>query len=278
MIKEEDNGDIDRPTKLGKSMGKSMLDKIISTYREKLDDRDCIVHGDCHVFNMLVELKPSIEKLENFGEKGDIVLIDWEFSRCGPLAIDMGFIHPFPITCVLTHAMNGELSSSENILKFLDTLWDEYSSTVETDRELSDIYRTMLSFTGVILIAYYKLGFHLEFLPIDKGNVEGLNRIKKSIGVLGMKFLSWGFGEEDTTTLPEIRKRFKDTVAEEMQLLSPVKKMRGRNRRSSMLRASGRRVSDAHLMLGNGSVRDMTTLMEAEATLPLFTADEEDPL
>ena len=212
---------------------------------------------------------PSIETLENFGEKGDIVLIDWEFSRCGPLAIDIGFIHPFPIACLLTHAMNGELSSSENILKFLDTLWDEYSSTVQTDRELSDIYRTMLSFTGVILIAYYKLGFHLDYLPLDEGNVEGLDRIKISIGVLGMKFLSWGFGneEEDTTTLLEMRTRFKDAIAEEILLLSPVKKMRGRNRRSSMLRASGRRVSDAHLLLGGGSVRDMTTLLEAEATL-----------
>ena len=279
MMKEEDGDDVDRPTKLGKSMGKEILDKIISTYRKKLDDRDCIVHGDCHVFNMLVEAKPSIEKLEAFGEKGDIVLIDWEFSRCGPIAIDMGFIHPFPITCLLTHAMSGELSSSENIIKFLDTLWDEYSSTVQTDRELSDIYRTMLSFTGVILIAYYKLGFHLDFLPLDEGNVEGLDRIKKSIGVLGMKFLSWGFGcNEDTTTLSDMRTRFKDAITEEILLLSPVKKMRGRNRRSSMLRASGRRVSDAHLMLNGGSVRDMTTLLEAEATLPLFTTDEEDPL
>jgi len=277
MIKEEDV-DIDRPTKLGQTMGKETLDKIISTYREKLDDRDCIVHGDCHVFNMLVESKPSIEALENFGEKGDIVLIDWEFSRCGPIAIDMGFIHPFPITCLLAHAMNGELSSSENVLNFLDKLWDEYSATVKTDRALSDIYRTMLSFTGVILIAYYKLGFHLEFLPIDEGNVEGLNRIKKSIGVLGMKFLSWGFGNEEEGCLLEMRKQYKDAITEEMQLLSPVKKMRGRNRRSSMLRASGRRVSDAHLMLNGGSVRDMTTLLEAEATLPLFTTDEEDPL
>ena len=223
---------------------------------------------------MLVEAKPSIETLENFGEKGDIVLIDWEFSRCGPLAIDMGFIHPFPIACLLTHALNGELSSSENILKFLDTLWDEYSSTVQTDRELSDIYRTMLSFTGVILLAYYKFGFHLDYLPLDEGNVEGLDRIKTSLGVLGLKFLSWGFGSSSTTKLPEMRKRFKDSVTEEILLLSPVKKMRGRNRRSSMLRASGRRVSDAHLMLGLGSVRDMTTLLEAEATLPVFTTDE----
>jgi len=274
MIKEE-GGSTDRPTALAKSMGKAVLDNMITAYRKELDATDCIVHGDCHMFNMLVEAKPSIETLENYGQKGDIVLIDWEFSRCGPIGIDVGFVHPFPIACVLTHAMNGELSSSENILKFLDTLWNEYSSTVQTGRELSDIYRTMLSFTGVILIVYYKLGFHLEFLPLDDNNVEGLNRVKESIGVIGLKFLSWGFGneEEDMTTLPEIRKKFKDAVAEEVQLISPTKKMRGRTRRSSMLRVSGRRVSDAYLVLG-GSVRDMTTLMEADAELPMYADDE----
>ena len=275
-IMKEEGGSMDRPTELAQAMGKDMLDKIVSTYRKKLKATDCIIHGDCHMFNMLVEAKPSIETLENFGEKGDIVLIDWEFSRCGPIAIDLGFIHPFPIACVLAHAMNGEMSSSDNIIKFLDTLWDEYSSTVQTERELSDIYRTMVSFIGVILIVYYKFGFHLEFLPLDEDNVEGLNKVKESMGVLGMKFLSWGFGcneEEDMTTLPEMRKKFKDAVAEEVQLLSPIKKMRGRNRRSSMLRASGRRVSDAYLVLG-GSVRDMATLMEAEAELPVYADDE----
>lgn len=276
FMKEE--GDrLDGPTKLAQSLGKEMLDKIITQYRKRLEDKDCLVHGDCHAFNMLVGAKPSIETLENFAESGDIVLIDWEFTRCGPIGTDIGTAHGFPIAACLTHAMNGEMTSSENILKFLDTLWDEYSATVSSEREMSDIYKSMLSFCGVWLLAYYKLGIHMEFLPLDEANKEGLNRVKQSMGILGLKFMNWGFGSsggEDLSTLPELRKRFEDAVAEEtVQLLSPTKAMRGRNRRSSMLRASGRRVSDAHYFLGR-NMSDMIMLLEAEQLMMEDEAEE----
>lgn len=261
--------DMDRPTSLAQSFGKEMLDQTITKYRKKLEVADCMIHGDCHVFNMLVGAKPSIETLENFSESGDVVIIDWEFSRVGPIGIDVGYMMPFPIAACLTHALNGELSSSESILKFLDTVWDEYLATVSTERELSDVYNSALSFCGIILLVYYNMGYHMEFLPLDDADVEGLTRVKESLGVIGLKFLSWGFGRSDgevDLTLPELRKMFKVTVTEEMQRLSPIKAVRGRNRRSSMLRASGRRVSDAHYLLSN-SVQNMEALMEAEALM-----------
>ena len=278
FVKADDDGSVvDRPTQYAKTLGKDILDNIIQHYR-KMNDKDCIIHGDAHVFNMLVASKPSIESLENFAECGDVVLIDWEFARCGPIAIDVGYVYPFPLACVLTHAMNGDMHLCENILKFLDLLWDEYSNTVSVPvekRELSEIYKLMMFFCGVILIAYYKLGFHLEFLPLDEANEEGLGRVKESMGVLGLKFMSWGIqssdGGEDLSTL---RQRYKDAIAEEMQLLSPTKVPRGRSRRSSMLRASGRRVSDAHYILG-GSIRDMQTMLEAEY-LMMEEEDEEE--
>lgn len=113
------------------------------------------------------------------------------------------------------------------------------------------------------------MGYHMEFLPLDDADIEGLTRVKESLGVLGLKFLSWGFGRSDSEvdlTLPELRKMFNATVTEEIQRLSPIKAVRGRNRRSSMLRASGRRVSDAHYFLSN-SGKKMGALMEAAALM-----------
>jgi thiamine kinase-like enzyme len=46
----------------------------------KYHDRDCLIHSDSHVFNILVEAKPSIEELEDFGPDGTVVLCDWEMA------------------------------------------------------------------------------------------------------------------------------------------------------------------------------------------------------
>ncbi len=40
--------------------------------------RDYLIHSDAHVFNIIVEGKPSIEELETFGPEGSFVLVDWE--------------------------------------------------------------------------------------------------------------------------------------------------------------------------------------------------------
>jgi thiamine kinase-like enzyme len=52
------------------------MDAQIARYHE----RDCLIHGDSHVFNILVEAKPSIEELEDFGPNGTMVLCDWEMA------------------------------------------------------------------------------------------------------------------------------------------------------------------------------------------------------
>jgi hypothetical protein len=160
-MKEED---LDRPSRLARSFGKVTLDKISTQYSQDVEETDCMIHGDSHVFNMLVGANPSIETLEKFAESGDIVLIDWEFCHCGPIGKDLGWFYPFPIAACLAHALNGELPSSENILNFMDTLWEEYAASVSTEKELSDIYKSMLAFCGVILVTYYSFGYHMEYL------------------------------------------------------------------------------------------------------------------
>ena len=129
--------EVDRPTELARSLGRSALDDIYKAYCRDLERTDCYVHGDSHLFNMLVGAKPSISMLENFDKCGDVCLIDWEMSHCGPIGKDVGFFHPFPIATIFAHSFNGNVSGATNILQFLDILWDEYSQAISTEIELA---------------------------------------------------------------------------------------------------------------------------------------------
>ena len=86
--------------------------------------------------------------------------------------------------------------------------------------------------------------------------------------MIGLKCMHWGFGQGccDASEL-DLRQMFQDALEEEMKLLAPAKAIR-RGRRSSMLRATGRRVSDAHLYVLSGSMkRDRNSILQAEALL-----------
>ena len=61
---------------LGGEVVTNIMDANYATYHEP----DCLIHSDSHVFNILVEAKPSIEKLEDFGPDGSVTLCDWEMA------------------------------------------------------------------------------------------------------------------------------------------------------------------------------------------------------
>jgi len=58
--------------------GSELMNTIVEGNLADYNTRDCLIHSDAHVFNIIVEGKPSIEELENFGSKGTFVLVDWE--------------------------------------------------------------------------------------------------------------------------------------------------------------------------------------------------------
>ena len=62
------------------SLGEEVVMKILNTHVSIYLQPDCLIHGDSHVFNTLVEPKPSIEELEEFGPDGTFVLCDWEMA------------------------------------------------------------------------------------------------------------------------------------------------------------------------------------------------------
>ena len=69
----DNDAEIDRPSELARSLGQDAVDAIVQRYCHDVVYRnDCYQHGDCHVFNMLVGAKPSIEMLEQFDPRGDV--------------------------------------------------------------------------------------------------------------------------------------------------------------------------------------------------------------
>jgi RIO-like serine/threonine protein kinase len=59
-------------------LGSELLLKVVEANLADYNTRDYLIHSDSHVFNIIVEAKPSIEELENFGPNGNFVLVDWE--------------------------------------------------------------------------------------------------------------------------------------------------------------------------------------------------------
>lgn len=71
-------------------VGAEVLMKVLQANIDNLDRKDCLIHGDVHVFNILVEATPSIEALEQFGPDGLLTLCDWEMAHVGPIGKDIG--------------------------------------------------------------------------------------------------------------------------------------------------------------------------------------------
>jgi len=62
------------------SLGEDVVTKIMDANYANYHEADCFIHSDSHVFNILVEAKPSIEELEDFGPDGSVTLCDWEMA------------------------------------------------------------------------------------------------------------------------------------------------------------------------------------------------------
>jgi aminoglycoside phosphotransferase (APT) family kinase protein len=68
----------DRTEKHMVILGSELMLKTVEANLADYSTRDCLIHSDSHAFNIIVEAKPSIEELENFGPNGNFVLVDWE--------------------------------------------------------------------------------------------------------------------------------------------------------------------------------------------------------
>ena len=265
----------DRTEAFCRELGTKNVGNFINGCIINYHQRDCLVHSDSHVFNLLVEAKPSIEELEQFGPDGTIILCDWEMAFAGPIGRDLGKAQSFPIAVMVAHALNGHLDAVNDIELFLDTLWKEYASTLieKTDKsptEMAQIYRNIVGWCGFFMyFLFYVLG-HNEFFPLTLSTER--DQVTDAMGVLGLKLIRFGFDSEyepDLATTDQLQAHYKTLVKEEVDRayeISCKSQRRIRSRRSSTLRASGRRYSDAgiHLSLTSEQLACLSTISDDE--------------
>jgi len=239
-----------RVSSYARELGKDTCEYLTAQFAENISKRDCLSHNDAHVFNILVEKKPDISALEQFGPFGKYAICDWEYCFPSSIGRDVGLTYAWPIACIVAHAINGNKDASEGILDILNLLWTEYASALQEfgqkDAErLCTIYRSVIGqLGGHMFFAYFSLGIAMDALPLE-GNLVNIATARESLGNLGLKCMMLGFGKNNVDkSLQSLQSMFNALMKEEINYHLPSRPSR-RNMRSSMLRASGRRVSDA---------------------------------
>jgi hypothetical protein len=246
---DPENKHVDRVVSLAKELGLDACVHLTDQFLANLFETNSLAHSDTHVFNILVEKKPDVSTLEHFGPNGSYALCDWEMAMACSLGRDVGLFYAFPIACIIAHAINGHKQSAIDILHCLDLFWTEYSLALmntgkKTEAEMQDVYKTVMGQVGsFIFFVYYKGGIQLEYLPLAS---DKLQTARESLGYIGLHCLNLGFGKQypDGFVLEDIRSSFLALVHKEIERNLPVRPSR-HFMRSSMLRESGRRVSDA---------------------------------
>jgi len=241
-----------RVSRYAKDLGQNTCVLFYDQLIEDYNNRECLAHNDTHVFNILVEKKPNINTLEQFGPEGKYALCDWEMTISTNFGRDIALFYTFPVSCIVAHAINGNKQSAEKILDLINLFWTEYTSALhefsqKDSKDLCAIYRSVVGQLGWWNFhVNYVLDIHIEFLPFE-GNLTSAAKAKESLGYLGLKWLELAYGKNYANeSIESLQSIFQSTMNHEITFLLPSRPSR-RNMRSSMLRASGRRVSDASM-------------------------------
>lgn len=243
--------------------GHDVLSKVIDGIIANYHQRDCLIHSDSHVFNILVESKPSIEELESFGPSGKMVLCDWEMAMAGPMGRDVGLAISFPIACYVAHALNGEVVQS--IFEYITVLVDCYLDKMEeaagiTDSKKVVLYRNIIGWSGWFQFIALHWKKCQDSYP-DKGNASNAAYVQDSMGLLGLMMMRFALDGDtqsnNSATLDDVKSAFtamlRDEVHGAYKVATDEKRSSERSvksRKSSILRIMDRRISDAMLNFG----------------------------
>lgn len=245
------------------SLGEEVVAKIMDANYANYHEPDCLIHSDSHAFNILVEAKPSIEQLEDFGPDGSVTLCDWEMAMAGPIGRDIGLAITFPLSCMIAHGLKGQVGAIQSIEVFINSLLDTYCSRMveagKTTKEMAKIMRNIVGTLGMFeYLAYYILRVP-HYAPVDAQDKE---RHYDSVGILGLKLMRLGFDTDyvpESTGVAEIRAEFDSLRGAEMNAAHQVfasTKRKMQPRKMSMLRTMNRRISDTEfLYAANESMR-----------------------
>jgi len=256
-VADPHDASIQLATEIGHDEFNLMIDKWINSY---MNDRQCLIHNDAHCFNILVEKKPSISTLENFGPNGSVFLIDWEMAVAGPYGADPGKVIFYPIACAIVHAMNGNKLEAYHILDCINEFWNHYESYIidmkginDADDEafMIDLYRSTLGWAGSIAyVVFYQLNIFNDTMPVQELSSEQKSEVKGRYASVSLKLMKFAYGSDRRVdlSLEESKAFFNDLLTTEIEELIAITAATAaaapcNRRRSSMLRTTGKRVS-----------------------------------
>jgi len=256
MLKATCENPKDRTEMYCTSLSEDTITNIVNVSLSNYDKSDCLMHGDCHVFNTLVEAKPSVEKLKEFGPNGTTVLCDWELSLAGPIGQDVGFALSFPIGSMIAHALSGHSDAVDSIKQYTNALIDAYLARMmdggKTTAELADILCNIIGWCGWFQYGvFYVQNVMVDFFPVEtEGNKK---QVHDAVGMLGLKLIRLSFDTEYIATWISskmMRNFFSSFLEEEVtraQYVFATWTSERLSRKSSMLRAANHRLSDASI-------------------------------
>ena len=163
---------------------------------------------------------------------------------------------------MIAHGMKGLWE--ESIEVFINSLLDTYCSRMveagKTTVEMANILRNVVGTCGHILyMPYYVLHVHDTF-PVD---AENKSRHHDALGILGLKLMCLAYDPDyNSAGAVDIRRLFDSLRKEEVEKALQLFTSKGRkmqSRKSSMLRAMNRRLSDTDMLyLANESMRRLS--------------------
>ena len=197
------------------------------------------------------------------------------YIHSGPKGRDAGLALSFPIGCLIAHALNGQTEANESIEVFINGFIDAYLARMaeagKSSEEVAAILRNVIGWSGWFqYLAFYILNVQMESFPCE--TEEKIGRLRDANGILGLKFLQLSYDTDYLSAsagIDDIRKKFDSLIEEEVtrgQDLFASFRRKKQPRKSSMLRASNRRLSDTEMLfLAAESVRRLSIAEDAKA-------------
>jgi hypothetical protein len=185
----------------------------------------------------------------------------------GPIGLDVGLALSFPMGCMIAHALNGQSEACNSIKVFINTLLDTYCSRMivarKTPIEMARVLRNIAGTCGnFMFVAFYMLHVQDSF-PVESSSDK--EYLLDAIGILGLKLMRLAYDIDNTSAcsgMDEIRSTMINLLEEEVSTALTEfisRKSIHQNRKSSILRATNRRISDTEILfLAAESVRRLT--------------------
>ena len=208
---------------MGKERCNQIVQNIMANYSGSDETSNCLIHGDYHVLNILVEETAKVVKEgacgieieEMFGRHGAVVICDWEGAVTGPRGRDIGVFLSFPLACVMVFHVTGQTSKANHISLILDLFWETYAAELRQqqcelergmDLLLRDVFESAIGWCGWFLFdVFYRhghvkdLGCFIGLLPLDKLPGNEHKTLYESIGAIGLRLMESGFGKKESS-------------------------------------------------------------------------------